>query len=142
MSEIKRFKIENGALVEVPIYETHRRGKNWLAKIQKDPKSPGGLKREFMENAKGSYYYLINGLSVGDVVEFGADYYTVSGKKGANRVYGIIRLLTDNELELEQFNTPNEAFTNAIKLEIQPENPLAKFTNDELIAELKRRGAL
>lgn len=37
--KIKTFKskIELGALTNVPAYEYHHRGKNWLAKIFRDP---------------------------------------------------------------------------------------------------------
>ncbi|MFW6156940.1 MAG: hypothetical protein ACOC7J_06455, partial [Armatimonadota bacterium] len=68
--------VEEGALTEVPIYEGHRRGKNWFARIAKDPTAPGGLSREFADRAKGRYYYVIpEWATPGTPVEFGADYY-------------------------------------------------------------------
>ena len=39
-------KIEDGAMVEAPIYEAHSRGKNWMATIEADPAAPGGLALE------------------------------------------------------------------------------------------------
>lgn len=142
--DVKRFKIESGALIEVPVYENHHRGKNWLAKIQKDPKSPGGLNREFMETAKGNYYYFVEGLVVGDIIEFGADYYSAGGRKNPNRMYGIVKSLTDSELEVELYSDSEEAFKKKSESNtdviLEPENPLAKFTDEELIAEVKKRG--
>jgi len=52
MVDKKQFKVEDGALVEVPIYETHSRGRNWLAIIESDPQAPNGLKRQFVTNGK------------------------------------------------------------------------------------------
>ncbi|OYT50381.1 hypothetical protein B6U83_00110 [Thermoplasmatales archaeon ex4484_36] len=83
---------ELGALVEVPVYCGHPRGKNWMAKITPDPASPGGLHRDFFKRAKGKYYYMVpsGSLSPGDRVEFGADYYTGSGRREKKRWYGVV----------------------------------------------------
>ena len=85
-------KVEAGALVQVPkgCWESHSRGKNWLAVISPNPSSPGGLERSFQEKAKSDYFYLISGLSVGDAVEFGADYYSGRGRKSPTRWYGFV----------------------------------------------------
>lgn len=81
--------IENGAFINVPVYETHKRGQNWMARVQKDPKSPGGLKREFAERARGDeYYYIVpKNWRVGDFVEFGADYFSSGGRRSRTRWY-------------------------------------------------------
>lgn len=102
-------KIEDGALVEVPCYEKHIRSKNWLATISPDPSAPGGLSRSFQDRGRGRYYYLVGGLSVGDAVEFGADYYTGSGSKRATRRYGVVRSITPDGIEIEEFDTAMEA---------------------------------
>lgn len=88
--------IEAGAFTDVPVFETHKRGKNWMARILPDPKSPGGLKREFAERARGDrkdkhYYYIVpKHWKVGDYIEFGADYYTSSGHHSPTRWYGVL----------------------------------------------------
>jgi hypothetical protein len=48
--------IANGALLQAPVYETHPsgRGTNWLAVIDIDATSPGGLARRFMQTGKGA----------------------------------------------------------------------------------------
>ena len=56
---LQNYAIEFGALSECPVWESHKRGKNWCAAITPDPKSPGGLARDFWEKAKGDYYYLV-----------------------------------------------------------------------------------
>lgn len=83
-------RVEDGALSTVPpdCWESHKRGKNWLAVITVDPTSPGGLRRLFATRAKGSSYYMLPKLEVGDAVEFGADYYSGGGRKNARRWHG------------------------------------------------------
>lgn len=85
-------RVEDGALVSVPpdCWESHSRGKNWLAIISSNPSQPGGLEREFQPKAKGDYYYLTSGLAAGQALEFGADYYSGSGRKSSRRWYGVV----------------------------------------------------
>jgi hypothetical protein len=145
---MRSFKIENGALVEVPIFEEHKRGKNWMAKISFDPRSPAGLSREFMVRARGKYFYMVEGLKVGDAIEFGADYYTTSRKRHTNRVYAAVVALTSTELTLELYSTSSEAIEAAKKIketaenaeEVEAPSELERFSDAELIAELERRG--
>lgn len=86
------FEIEDGALAQIPggMWESHSRGKNWLATITADPKSAGGLAREFADKAKGELFYILPSLSAGQAVEFGADYYSGRGRKSAKRWYGYV----------------------------------------------------
>jgi hypothetical protein len=107
---LKKYRIELGALTEVPVWEYHKRGKNWCAVITRDPKSPGGLGRQFLKFAYGEYFYLLDGLEVGVPVEFGADYYSSGGVKRANRRYGRVVEITDSELVLDEYNTSKEVF--------------------------------
>lgn len=101
--------IEDGALTTAPVYENHKRGKNWLAIIGADPQSPGGLERQFVPNGRGRYLYLVNVLKVGEAVEFAADYYSSGGRKHANRWYGVIREKSDTALVVEHFSTSAQA---------------------------------
>lgn len=85
------FRHADGALIEVPEYSRHSRGKNWMAKIAADPRAPGGLGRTFAERANGRYYYMLEDWMIAGVpVEFGADYYSGRGRKSPNRWYGLI----------------------------------------------------
>ncbi len=84
------YGIEDGALTGAPVWENHKRGKNWMALISVSPSSPGGLARDFCAKARGESFYMMPSLSPGDAVEFGADYYSGSGKKSADRFYGYV----------------------------------------------------
>ena len=106
-------EIEDGALVTAPIYENHKRGKNWLAVIAADPTAPGGLARTFAKSGRGRYLYLLTGLAEGQPVEFGADYYSGSGTKRPQRWYGVIDLITDTRLLLLAYPTAKQAIAAA-----------------------------
>lgn len=140
----ERFKKEMGYLVEVPIYEGHKRGRNWLAVISPDPKSPGGLARSFCEHGRGKYFYNVEDLKPGDVIEFGADYYTRSGHPSRNREYGVVISNVADYLEIEFFDTPAEAFQyakeNFREQEVVIDKALQNIETERLIAELRRRG--
>lgn len=109
MDEIS-LKISLGALIEVPKFEYHTRGKNWLAIISLDPDSPGGLARKFIKRARGeSYYYFVDQLKVGDPIEFGADYYTTGNNKRSDRAYYVVLEKTDEFLRIKKFDTAKQA---------------------------------
>jgi hypothetical protein len=107
--EIFVAKVENSALLDAPVYESHSRGKNWLAVITCDPTSPGGYARKFCKAGRGVYYYIVDQSIVGRAVEFGGDYYSGSGHKHVNRFYGIVISLTDTEIRVQKYDTGRQA---------------------------------
>lgn len=111
----RKYSIELGALKGVPAWESHKRGRNWFAKITKDPACPGGLRRDFFERAGGEFYYLLrtHSLTPGEVVEFGADYYSTGGNPYRDRTYGVVIAITEELLELAEYAKPQEAFAAA-----------------------------
>src|SRR4051812_2548951 len=113
------FGVELGAMTTAPVYESHKRGRNWLAKIVRDPGSPGGLGRTFQESAKGRYFYFINRLTAGDVVEFGADYYTGAGSKKTERWYGVVAEIADDHIAFHHTDTAAQAFKLAKEIAAQ-----------------------
>lgn len=102
MTEPRALTCANGALLEVPVFETHFRGTNWLAVIDIDGTMPGGLARRFIDRGKGACYYLTEKLALFDAVEFGADYTTGVGTKKPKRWYGVIVAMTDDALFVEK----------------------------------------
>lgn len=123
------YRIEEGCLARVPVYESHSRGKNWLAVISSNPKAPGGLDREFAAKCKGDLYYDAAGLVAGTAVEFGADYYSGGGRKNPKRWYGCVvrravyRPGTEEQAEylvVVQHGTGKEAIKAAEKVPAQP----------------------
>jgi hypothetical protein len=103
-------KLEQDAMTEVPIYETHSRGRNWLAVIEIDPKSPSGLSRNFVQKARGKFYYFVTDLKVGDAVEFGADYYTSGGNKSPRRLYALVTEKNAERITFDLFDDSDSVF--------------------------------
>lgn len=87
------YTIEDGALIEVPIWRPGKTAKNWLAVIAIDPSQSGGLDRQFARKAKGDdYLYIVPDWHLGDAVEFGAD-----GRNERCRWYGyVVRIGQDH----------------------------------------------
>lgn len=121
----KVYRVEDGAMVQCPVYCIHKRGRNWLAVIHKDPKSPGGLGREFVPKARGRYYYPVDCLSAGDAVEFGADYYTGGGRPNRERRYGVVKAVGIDSISIVFFETGTQA-CNASP-EFRPPDPEDEF---------------
>lgn len=110
-------KIENGALVNAPIWESDRRGKSWFAAITPDPKAPGGLARDFADSADGDYYYLVPGwLKENQAVEFGADYYSRGGKANRDRWYGVVLAILPDQVIFEVTETARQAVRRSAEL--------------------------
>lgn len=96
---VQGFTIEEGALLQVPIYEPHQFGKNWMAAIHRDPAAPNGLGRVFIERGHGQYYYVLNpNVRPGQVIEFGADYEKATGSRRHNRWIGVVLARTEQQL--------------------------------------------
>jgi hypothetical protein len=135
MSEEDIFAVENGALLDAPVYETHKRGKNWMAVIASDPGSLGGTRREFCKRGNGAYYYIVTPELVGKAVEFGADYYSGSGNKSARRYYGVVLSLTDTEMRIRKYNT-GRAACKAAEAQAGPDRAALVAEREKLIARL------
>lgn len=110
MNSLVSLAVRDGALVEVPVYTTHRRARNWAAIVRPDPRSPGGLARRFLARAHGDYYYLIDGLELGQVIEFGADYFSSRGVRHPERWYGVVVSISQDQVVFLPAKTKAEAF--------------------------------
>jgi hypothetical protein len=108
-TEIYTAPVRDGAMISAPVYEGHKRGKNWMATIAPDPAAPGGLARTFVPRGRGEYYYIVSTDLVGQPVEFGADYFSAGGKRHPKRWYGVVRALTGEEIRIEQYETAAQA---------------------------------
>lgn len=143
----KTYAIDPGTkvLMSCPCWENHPRGKNWMAAITLDPRAPSGLERRFFTKARGEGFYIID-LSQNAcpfAVEFGADYYTSSGKKRTERVYGVVREIRPDELVLEVHVTAAQAVKTAQESPADIDaKRFSEFSTSELFAELYRRGAV
>jgi hypothetical protein len=116
-----RYEIVAGASQDAPVYESHKRGKNWMAVIRLDPTAPNGLGRVFVPKAKGDdNYYIVEGaVQAGDAIEFGADYYTGGGSKHATRWYGVVVSMTGKKIVLAETATAKKAIKLANQMKEQ-----------------------
>lgn len=107
-----RLRVLNRGLVEVPIYNDAKRARNWCATVKADPNAPGGLTRRFWETGRGELfrYILPEGIDRLDVIEFGADTVSYSGRRTPNRLYAVVGDCTESQLVLAAVATPVEAF--------------------------------
>jgi hypothetical protein len=133
MMETLSLRVEAGALVEAPVWESRRGGRNWLAVIAANPRSPGGLDRRFMERGRGEYLYLLDRVRPGQPVEFGADL-------GHQRIrwYGVVVSLSDEALVLEHHRTARSACAAASVLAPPPSERQHYPSLAERLAQLKK----
>jgi len=83
------YPIEDGC-VENLDYETHARGKNWIAFVRPNRAAPGGLDRAFWKHRSKRWHAAPRALRAGDVIEMAGDYYTGRGSKRADRRYLLV----------------------------------------------------
>lgn len=137
--------IEHKALTTVPVWEDHRRGKNWMAMISIDPEAPGGLSRTFAKKARGEFYYMVpDWAGPGVAVEFGADYYSCGGRPSRTRWYGVILEAGESKMTLEACESGKDAIKRAAEIRDEREaNPdpyeLSHVPTHILEAEIRRR---
>ncbi|MGX7828298.1 hypothetical protein ACTG9Q_24725 [Actinokineospora sp. 24-640] len=111
-AEVEVLPIDHGALTRVPVWETHRRGKNRAAILPGvDPTRPSGLYRVFWTKAGGEdhFYKVPTRPLVGTAVEFAADYTDSRGNRRPCRWYGVIRAHTEQPLTIQHCATAREA---------------------------------
>lgn len=110
--EPRTFRVLGGALVEFPVHETHKRGRNWVALVKYNPVTPGGIDRFWFNRGAGKItaYILPKELAVGDVVEFGGDYISGSGFRSPDRWYGVVEEIRDAHLVLKPCKDATAAF--------------------------------
>ena len=116
-------RLEQDAMLDAPIYQSHRRGRNWCAIIAKNPSAPNGLDRNFLTHARGQYYYMLNDqITEQTPVEFGADYYSAGGRPSRERWYGVVISRTNDALVLEEYDTALAAINAAKQAVIDPDH--------------------
>jgi hypothetical protein len=83
------YPMEDGC-VENLDYEPHKRGKNWIATVQPNRASPGGLDREFWTHGSKRWYKAPASFAAGQIVEMGGDYYSGRGNASRDRRYILV----------------------------------------------------
>lgn len=103
--------IDEWYVVSPPIWEYHRRARNWLARIEEDPDAPGGFTRKWCERGRGRFKYSAASLLEGDTIEFGADRIWADGEgRCRERWVGEIVKITDTDMQTRYFSTPEDMF--------------------------------
>lgn len=107
---IARISGEDGVVAQEDLgsYESHRRGKNWVAVVVPDRSQPGGLSRVFLDRPRQEY--IATDFKVGDVLEIASDYTKASGKKVYSREYVLICQIADTILAAD-VPKPNKRMT-------------------------------
>jgi hypothetical protein len=130
-----RLSIVGGALVvtQLPVYEKHYRGRNWMAKVRPDANSPGGWARSFATQARGDdLAYLVKDVFPNDVLEFGADYVTSTGKKCPKRVYALVMAVDTELMTVSLFTKPMEAWQARVVLGASPSSTPLPTSQEEV----------
>lgn len=138
---LTRMAVANGALLDVPVFEKHHRGTNWMAILDIDGTAPGGLERRFIDRGKGECYYLIEKVGLFDPIEFGADYMTGVGRKYKKRWYGVVTVKTDDYLLAEECTSGTKAVLLSKAKRTDP-NALAEAFEKQRAVLLKRADEL
>jgi hypothetical protein len=110
-------EIEEEGIIALPVvdgcvdqeqlnFETHSRGKNWIATVNRDKKQPGGLARRFWGRASAGYKAVPADTEVGDIMEVAADYYTSTGRRRESREYHEVVSVDDKTLKLRPTKKP------------------------------------
>lgn len=127
-------KFINEKYFHIEEWEYHKRSKNYIAKIT-GKHSKFKYNREFLSYIKidGKACFEKEELEVGRIYEIKCIYYTGSGKPSSN-LSGFF------EWDGEGFNRINEAEVLSKIEKPKKVNPLEKFSDNDLIKELERRG--
>lgn len=136
MGDLIDLTIVNGTLVNVPVWEKHERGSNWLAIIDVDGTKPGGLSRHFIDRGKGPCLYFSEQVGLFDAVEFGADYTTSVGRKRPRRFYGVVVGKSDDRIRIETCKDGLAAILRAKEARISVESRIQalKLEREDLVA--------
>ncbi len=109
----------DGRSIRNPAYCSHKRGRNWAAIMR--GKNAANCERDFL-NAKGDIVDL-DPVEVGDVVEFGGDYITSTGRREPDRRWWHIRAITDDAMNYESHPTLAKALRAARELAARVGSP-------------------
>ena len=127
-------KIVDG-VIEQANYESHKRGKNWVATVERNLQSIGGLDRDFWER-RGRYATVPDDLVPGQWIEMGGDYYSGGGNPTRDRKYFRVVAISGEALEVEEVGKSDVGKNSEVP------NPLARYSDEDIRGEAVRRGFL
>ncbi len=106
-------RVYHGVLIDTPLIPGWR-SQAWAATVWLDDRAPGGWGRAVMPPGPGGRGYVADGLTPGDVIEFGADYPRQTGRKTFEMVprrwYGVaLATAADHVVAFGPFPGPGPA---------------------------------
>ena len=116
-------------------WESHRRGKNWVATVSFDPGAPSNLARAFWKRGSGRYVAVPASLAVGEVIEVGADYYTGGGNRHARRHYHRVLAITSSHIVMRQTSAPGKRPLRPVGLDIEAAEIFASVRSENPLVE-------
>jgi len=96
------FKFVEAGLIENVHYETHKRGKNWVAVIE--GKNSVNFQRDFI----GRQFAGTEKLAVGTAFEMAGDYVSGGGIKRTNRGYYLVKEVLEDKIVVEEYSSVAE----------------------------------
>lgn len=139
-SQADCFPIVDGTIVN-PCYLDHKNAKNWVAIVTRDYSgAPGGLVRQFFKHGPRTRVHVPDELAPGNWLEFGGDKTSMGGSKKANRQYYVVLSVTPEAIGVQKIDFDDIGRAEDHSPPPEPPNPLAEFTDDQIVAEAKRRG--
>lgn len=107
----KTLRVVNRGLIDVLVWHDHHRSRNWVAVVEVNPTARGGLDRNFFQRAAGNVAKAVvpEWLEAGHLLEFGADYISVAGKRTKTRIYAVVTDVTDRYLGVQPYDSLEEA---------------------------------
>ena len=91
-------QVEQG-FFDAPYFCSHKRGRNWAAVVERDLTESGGLRRTWLDRARGQGgWYRVP--PKGAFIEIAADYFTSGGRRDRERHYFRVASVTSSEIVL------------------------------------------
>jgi len=96
-------------MISAPVYESHKRGKNWMAIITPDPTAPGGLARTFVPRGRGEYYIYRLDRPRRPARRVRRGLFFDRGQALPQALVRVVRALTGEEIRIEHYETAAQA---------------------------------
>ncbi|MBZ9798733.1 hypothetical protein [Mesorhizobium sp. ES1-4] len=110
MEPIETKTIElDGDSFENPIFCSHRRGRNWVAKLT--GKNAANMSKSFLKSRGETVD--VESVGIADVLEIAGDYTTSGGRFDPNRIYWRVVEKTDDEMTVEVHASAAKALKSA-----------------------------
>ena len=127
----------DGGAITTPAYESHHRGRNWIA-VLTGPNA-ARMERDFLP-MRGRIVDL-GDVQRGTVVEVGADYYNSRGAKRPHRSFYVVLDRSETELQLEEHDTAAQAIkaarllreADAVDIDPDGQQVAVKLSRNEVI---------